>query len=431
MEVKTFLVSSKSRKPQNMLSKDQFRELIADAYEHLYDLVYLRSHSLTEVLVPQLDSRKERAWELHHLLIGVVEDIEQGPEPPTFSREWRRNRLLVMRYIDGADPKEVAADLAISRRHYYRERDAALEALSAILWNRYVTDSNSTPAFGVSPPDSGSTVGAASNRLEMLRLEMARFAQAERYAQLSEAFEQATRLLKRLLEENDLKLEPVFPVGLPAVSVSKALLHQVLMGMMGYLMQHTQHATIRLSAESDDAAIHLWMRVEPKSPVLGEKPSSDQQAVSQVEELAELAGIHVEAIKEKGVVVGFDVMLPAGSRRTVLAIDDNPDVLELIKRHLEPQGYRVATVQSASELMRLAQRLRPFAIMLDLMMPEQDGWDLLQALLHHRDTQNVPILVCSVLRQKELALSLGATAFVQKPFTEQSLLSALETLETT
>ena len=158
---------------------------------------------------------------------------------------------------------------------------------------------------------------------------------------------------------------------------------------------------------------------------------SDRQQLSQVQELATLSGAHVTPIGTEGAVIGFDALLPAGSRRTVLAMDDNPDVLELIERYLGAHDYWVVTVRTAGEMIDLAQRLRLFAIMLDLMMPEQDGWELLQTLLHHNDTQHLPILVCSVLHQKELALSLGATAFVEKPFTEQSLLSALEALDPT
>jgi CheY-like chemotaxis protein len=63
------------------------------------------------------------------------------------------------------------------------------------------------------------------------------------------------------------------------------------------------------------------------------------------------------------------------------------------------------------------------------MMPKQDGWHVLQTLLNQPDTSRIPVIVCSVLKQKELALSLGATAFVEKPITEQALLSALDALE--
>ena len=127
----------------------------------------------------------------------------------------------------------------------------------------------------------------------------------------------------------------------------------------------------------------------------------------------------------------FEIRLPTNAHRTVLVVDDNEDVLELFQRYLSPHQYRVVTAQTAEKALGLAVRLRPDTITLDLMMPEQDGWDLLQALLNRADTCHIPIIVCSVLKQKELALSLGATAFLKKPVTEQELLSTLRALEET
>ena len=112
----------------------------------------------------------------------------------------------------------------------------------------------------------------------------------------------------------------------------------------------------------------------------------------------------------------------------MLVVDDNDDVLELFRRYLVPHGYHVLTARSVPEALELAERIHPYAITVDLMLPGQDGWDLLQILLNRSDTRQIPIIVCSVLKQKELALSLGATAFLEKPVTEEMLLSSLSAL---
>ena len=88
----------------------------------------------------------------------------------------------------------------------------------------------------------------------------------------------------------------------------------------------------------------------------------------------------------------------------------------------------MVTTQLAQDVLELAHQLRPYAITLDLMMPDQDGWDVLQMLLNQPETQHIPVIVCSVLRQRDLALSLGASLFLEKPVSEQSLLSAMEAL---
>jgi hypothetical protein len=87
-----------------MLSKDTFVKHLADAYEHLYDIVSLRSHPLTNLLVLHTEARKEKAWQLHNLLLDVIQDLNPGAKAPVFSREWRRHRLMTLRYIDGLTP---------------------------------------------------------------------------------------------------------------------------------------------------------------------------------------------------------------------------------------------------------------------------------------------------------------------------------------
>jgi len=82
-----------------MLPKEDLADQITDAYEHLYDLVYLRSHPLVDSLVPDRSSdRKERAWKLHNLLLETIEELNPGPQAPAYSHEWRRYKLMLHRY---------------------------------------------------------------------------------------------------------------------------------------------------------------------------------------------------------------------------------------------------------------------------------------------------------------------------------------------
>jgi CheY-like chemotaxis protein len=62
------------------------------------------------------------------------------------------------------------------------------------------------------------------------------------------------------------------------------------------------------------------------------------------------------------------------------------------------------------------------------MIPDPDGWSVLQTLSNQLETRHIPVIVCTVLGTKELAFSLGAAAFLEKPVTEEALLGALEAL---
>ena len=73
----------------------------------------------------------------------------------------------------------------------------------------------------------------------------------------------------------------------------------------------------------------------------------------------------------------------------------------------------------------MAQEISPEIIVLDVMMPDMDGWEVLGQLRHHPVTSHIPIIVCTVLPEEELAHSLGASDFVRKPLPRQVFLSAL------
>ncbi len=407
-----------------MLSRPEFAEQVGDAYEHLYDLVYLRNHPLADALIadPGLQ-RKEKAWQLHHVLLRAIEELDPGPEVPAFSHEWRRHRLMVLRYMDGADPQSAADEIGISRRHYYREHDAAVEAIAAVLWERYVA--SAAPA-SASP---GPSKEAGSAGLELLRLEAARMAQADRYARLGDVATGVLSLLHEVLRQRRLEVRRRLPPGLPGVPMDQGLLRQMLLAMLGYLVERTEQATIELAARADDRALRFSLAVEPPAAARAGAEADERERLSALEQIASLGGARIEPVRLGEAIVGFEVEMATRPQRTILVVDDNEDVLVLFQRYLTLHDYRVVVSQTARDALAQARRLQPHAITLDLMMPGQDGWDILQVLLNQPDTRHIPIVVCSVLKQKDLALSLGATAFLEKPVTEQALLTVLGALE--
>ncbi|HEY66554.1 MAG TPA: response regulator [Caldilineae bacterium] len=331
---------------------------------------------------------------------------------------------MVLRYIKGLNPQAVADQLAVSLRHYYRVHKMAIEDVADLLWERYVAHPSVTESETMADKDE------AINRLELLRLEVARAAQADRYARISDVIQGVLSILNRRLHERGLECYTLIPQSLPGISIDQNLLRQILLGMLGYLIAQAGGATIQVTAQAGEAQILLSMRVEPATAVQSAEQGEAEERLLSLEEMATLADAHILPIYLGQSIIGFDLQLPI-AERIVLVVDDNEDMLELIHSYLSPHGYRVITAQTAQDALNKAIQFRPYAVTLDLMMPEQDGWDLLQALLNRPETCRIPIIVCSVLKQKELALSLGATAFLAKPITELELLSALEQLEET
>ena len=110
----------------------------------------------------------------------------------------------------------------------------------------------------------------------------------------------------------------------------------------------------------------------------------------------------------------------------VLVVDDNANMLHLYGRYLAAGRYEVMAASSAVEAETSLAQALPDAIVLDVMMRDTDGWELLQRLRARRELRHVPIVVCSVLNEPKLALSLGAQAYLKKPVAVRDLLQALE-----
>ena len=406
------------------MEKQDFADQIAVAYAHIYDLVYLRRQPIIHILANDSSlTRKEAAWKAHHLLVDAIDELKPQAGANPLSREQRRYKLMALRYIKAIDPQAAADELMISRRHFYREHGMALESIADILWHRHVLNASS-PVLETPSADDEGPVG----QLEQLRLEIARLAQANRYTQIKTVIEDVHSLIQGVLLQRQITLKVQLPEAFPvAAAIDSQLLKQILLSALSLLIEEANQAQIGLVALVDENEINLILEAAPRDNLHPASPDEIKDKLSVLEELAFVSDAVITPHWTAKTVHGFDIKLPI-VRRTVLIIDDNPDMLELCRRYLSANHFHVVTTQIPEEALDLACKIQPYAISVDLMMPGLDGWDLLQTLLNHPETTNVPIIICSVLKQKELALSLGAAAFLGKPINEQSLLSVLEDL---
>jgi len=410
---------------------DRFLEQVEDAYAHLYDLVYLRTHPLTALLIsdPSLD-RKERAWQLHSLLLESIEELDPGPQAPVDSWEWRRYHLLHYRYREGWTPQAVAKRLGISLRHVYREEKRAFKAIAEVLWHQVQAN-----LPGEAPTEEPGAIPL--QRLELLRLEAERLSRKGQQTSLRDVIEGLVPLLQRLARQRGMQMSVHIPEYLPHLAAHAEILRQILLGLFGYLTTGREGGHIWLQAVKlgNEVSIRLIFQqgAEGQNVNLLNTPllSSEEELIklTVLEELATLHGLSLQRLSEREDSIGFELLLPATQPRTILIVDDNEDTLHLFCRYLAGAGYRVITARSGAEALRLAEELQPYAITLDLMMTDQDGWEVLQSLTYHPRLKEIPILVCTVLAERDLALALGAAGFLSKPVSQSDLLTALQALE--
>jgi CheY-like chemotaxis protein len=120
------------------------------------------------------------------------------------------------------------------------------------------------------------------------------------------------------------------------------------------------------------------------------------------------------------------ISLPALALIPVLVIDDNPDTIQLFQRYVQGTRYSVVGLQEPAEALRVIGAVNPRILLIDVMMPELDGWDLLTQIRLNHLLPNAAVLICSILPQESLARSLGADGFLQKPVLPQDFLNALD-----
>jgi PAS domain S-box-containing protein len=101
--------------------------------------------------------------------------------------------------------------------------------------------------------------------------------------------------------------------------------------------------------------------------------------------------------------------------KDVLVIDDDNQARDLLKRHLEGEGYKVISVSNGKDGIELANKWQPSLITLDIMMPEMDGWEVLKQLKASEATKHIPVVMISIIGDKAIGASLGAVDHLSKP----------------
>ncbi len=112
----------------------------------------------------------------------------------------------------------------------------------------------------------------------------------------------------------------------------------------------------------------------------------------------------------------------------VLLVEDDAATAELMSHYLTEGGYRVAHVFNGADAVKHVRELEPFAVILDIMLPGKNGWQILQELQSDDTTQDIPVIILSIIDNRDLGFALGATDYLIKPVKKETLLEKLHEL---
>ncbi len=114
---------------------------------------------------------------------------------------------------------------------------------------------------------------------------------------------------------------------------------------------------------------------------------------------------------------------------TVLVIDDDASVREVVSRFLSKEGFNVRVAVNGQEGLRIAREFKPDVITLDVMMPGMDGWSVLTSLKADPELTHIPVVMMTIVSDKNLGYALGASDYLTKPIDRERLVSVLRRYE--
>ena len=398
------------------VTREEFDRWVHDVLNRLYDSPYLEEHPLAKFLVPTEQPGLRRSHEIRRLLLAAVQSLHPAKGTPEHSPDWRGYHILEQRFISALTPNEVMLRLGISRSLFFAEQARVLKSLTDVLWRQ-------APSATLTPPPAEPEQAPSPIEAEFLRL-----------------LEQATwesLNLSTLVEE----LAPVIQVKAHASQVQvtfdlsqtviiehadRVLLRQVILNLAAQFIELSPSSSMVLRTVYSPRSAGLEISIllaDGRSLTLPLPVWLCPEVCVRV-----LAAMDCDLKSEIGPAGEPRVHLTwlvRRSPRSLLVIDDNKGIIELFQRYLANTSWEITGVVNGDQARQAMEAGLPDLIVLDVILPFEDGWELLLTLKGDPYTCDIPVIVCSALDEAQLALSLGAASYLSKPVTQPALLQAL------
>ncbi len=277
--------------------------------------------------------------------------------------------------------------------------------------------------------------------------------------------------VQALMAQKDNRLEVSLPEGIGPMHSDQVKLRQCLINLLSNASKFTEGGRVTLTAEAGRDAMGrreiafrvadtgIGMNPEQLAKLFRRFSQADSSTTRRfggtglglaiTKAFCTLLGGDIAVESEEGRGTTFTIRLPMDMRETgpepaaeqplatlpegeagaaglVLVVDDDPASRELLSRFVVRDGFAVACAHDGEEGLRQARRLRPTAILLDVMMPRMDGWSVLSALKADPELADIPVVMVSIVQERALAVSLGAADYLVKPVQWHRLRTVLD-----
>lgn len=403
---------------------DRFLNELRRVLRNLYDPTALSQSPLIAVF--DAESAGNPALTVRQAVINGIQALKPDERVPLTAPAWRIYQVLAHCYIEQSSQTVVANNLGLSVRQLRRQQREAERALTDYLWKhhrlearaeRLATDGAARPSL--SP---AAAVGANSRQEELDWLSRSLTNES---VDIAEVLRAAVKLTAPLTQRYNVRLEyePAEP-GAP-IQGQASLLRQALINLLVGAIGAVPGGRVRVTIADDAQGIAVRVEASPVRPQAFAEAGAWTESLTMAQQLIGLFGGRLElapAAQARAVTLRLTPL----ERLPVLVIDDNLDTLRLLERYLAGTRYQFIAARDPAQALTLAAQTHPRAVLLDVMLPDLDGWELLGRLREHPQTDHIPIIVCTILPQEPLALALGAAAFLRKPVSRETLLAVLD-----
>lgn len=395
-----------------VLDTGEFERLVRDALANLFDQAALATHPLAALIGRQSGTPQFRADQLRQALLEAIERLRPAgeKEPRPCSQEWRPYLVLHGRYVDGSSLQHLQSALSLSGRQLRREHSRAVQAAATLLWDSLF------PGKATAETEPVDETGLADN-----------FPISPTPLDIMDLVHGVVATLQRRAESEGARLEVVPLEYTPRVLADRVILRQVLFSLLSYVLDLREDGPVSIAVEGWGTRVVLRIQFCLEDPALLTAEEEDGALDRACYWCDRIDACLSRSMDQPG-VGELSLSLPGADESLLLVVDDQETALRMFERYLSHTDLRLVGVRDGNEVLSLARRLQPQAITLDVMMPNMDGWEVLQGLQADPATRHIPVIVCSVWEEPELASSLGAADFLGKPIKQKDLLAALTRL---
>jgi len=393
--------------------RETFIRDLREALAHLHSSDHLRRNPLAAAF--GVAGRFDTALELRRILNDAITALKPADDEADPARAWRAHDSLYCCYVQQLSQQAVADQIGVSVRQLRREQRAALEILADHLWTRIraITPDEATLH---ELAEAGDGIPSLNDELAWLR-ELP----PEKPTDLNHELPDVLSLARRLAGQHEVQLSSAVPSRLPDLAVHPVALRELLLNVLSAAIVYAAGSEVTVTAQDAGWAVEMVVQAG-----LTGRPEMDADAsLGMAREIARLSrcrldvSLHADRLTAR-------LALPAIEQVPVLVVDDNPDTLQLLQRYTSGTPYHLTGIDDPEQAVRIAEETAPELIVLDVMMPQVDGWKVLGRLRENPATREIPVVVCTVVPQEALAHALGASGFIRKPVTRQAFLAALD-----